>query len=78
MIPKVQNCVDDSLATFATYFKVPIHPVGRYEIEVRHKSSIPDNVKIWQAFKDDKKIHKFLTLIEEFEGLDVDEENEIL
>ena len=54
LIPIVQNCVVDSLATSTTTFWVPMHPVGKYEIELRHRPYVPDNVKNWQVFKDDK------------------------
>ena len=53
-----------------------MHPIGKYEIELRHRLSILDNVKNWQVFEDDKQIHNFLTLTGEFEGLAVDEENQ--
>ena len=56
LIPIVQNSLVDSLATSVEDFKVPMHPIGKYEIEVRHRSSIPDNVKSWQVFEDDKQI----------------------
>ena len=78
LIPRVQNCVVDSLATSAAAFKVPMHPVGKYEIKVRHGPSVPNNVKIWKVFEDDKKIQKSLTLTKEFDGLIIDEENELL
>ena len=32
MIPILQNCIADSLATSAVVFKVSIHPSGEYEI----------------------------------------------
>ena len=74
----LQNYVVDSLATSADVLKVPMHPGGRYEIEVSHRPSILDNVTGWQVFEDDKQIQKFLTLIGEFDGLTIDEENELL
>ena len=55
-----------------------MHPSGKYEVEVKHRPSIPDNVKIWQVFEDDKQIQKFLTLTREFDGLTINEENELL
>ena len=67
----------DSLATSTSNFNVPENPIGRYEIEVRHRPSIPNNVKNWQVFEDDKQIHQFLTLAGDFEGAVVDKENEI-
>ena len=63
----------DCLATLVVAFKVPMHSVGKYEIESRHRPFVLDNVKSWKVFEHDKKIHKFLTLTWEFEGLVVDE-----
>ena len=53
-----------------------MHLVGKYDIELRHRPFVPDNVKNWKVFEDDKNIHNFLTLTGEFEALVVDEENE--
>ena len=75
LIPIVQNCVVDSLATSASTFNFPTHPIGKYEIEVRNKNFVLDSVKRWKVFKDDKQIYQFLTLVGEFEGATVDEEN---
>ena len=63
----------DSLATSASTFNVPTHPIGKYEIEVRNKICVLDSVKRWKVFKDDKQICQFLTLVGEFEGATVDE-----
>jgi len=35
-------------------------------VEIRHRPSIPDNVKHWQVFEDDQQIKRFLELIKEF------------
>ena len=78
LIPILQNCIDDSPTTFSTSFKVPMHPSGKYEVEDRHKPSVPNNVKSWQVFEDDKQIQKFLTLTREFDGLTIYEENGLL
>jgi hypothetical protein len=48
----------------------------RYEIEVRHKPSIPDNIKYWQVFNDDQELKRFLETIGEFSAISVDQENE--
>lgn len=45
LVPRRQNGVVDSLATFAAVFKITIHPNKRYEIKVKHRPSVPDNVK---------------------------------
>ena len=63
LIPRVQNCVVDSLATSLVSLKVPMHSVGKYEIKVRHITFFLDNVKSWKVFKDEKEIQNFLTLI---------------
>ena len=73
LIPIFQNCIVDSLATFAMVFKVPMHSSGKYEVEVKNKTSVPENVKRRQVFEDDKQIQKFLTLTGEFDGLIIDE-----
>ena len=62
----------DSLAVAASTFKPPINPRLRYEIELRHKTSIPDNVKHWQVFEDDEQINQFLTMIGNFEDNQID------
>jgi ribonuclease HI len=50
----------DSLALVASNFKTPILPNLRFEVEVRHKNSIPYNINNWQVFKDDEEIKIFL------------------
>jgi hypothetical protein len=40
----------DSLATSASNFKVPLPPKFRYDVEVKYRPSIPDNVKQWKVF----------------------------
>ena len=77
LIPRVQKCVVDSLATSTSTFNVPTHPIGKYEIEVRNKFFFPDSVNTWKVFKDDKQICQFLTLVGEIEGATVDEEKNI-
>ena len=78
LIPRLYNYIANSLATSATGFKVPMYPRGRYEIEVRNMPSIPDNMKICKVIEDNKKIQEFLSLIEEFYGLSIEEENDLL
>ena len=77
LIPQQQNCIVDSLATYVFVFNIPMHPNRKYEVEDRHRPSVPDNVKSWKVFEDDKQIHNFLTLTGEFEGLTIDE-NDII
>ena len=62
----------DSLAVVGTTFKQTINPRLRCEIELRHRPSIPDNVKHWQVFEDDDQINQFLTMIGNFEDSQID------
>ena len=32
---------------------MPIHQNKRFEIEVKHRPAVPDNIKYWQVFDDD-------------------------
>lgn len=44
-IPRGQNVIANALAVAASLFKIPIHPNRKYEIEVKHRPAVPDNVK---------------------------------
>ena len=65
LIPIVHKCIADSLDNLASAFNGPTHPIEKYEIEVRHRPSISDNVKSWKVFEYDTQIHQFLTLPKE-------------
>jgi hypothetical protein len=45
-----------SLAVSESNFKVPIPPKLRYDVEVKYRPSIPDNVEHWRVFEDDLEI----------------------
>ena len=59
VIRRSQNHIADALAVTTSVFKIPIYPNRRYKIEVKHRPSVPDNVKYWQVFEDDSHINKF-------------------
>jgi len=61
-----------SLAMFASTCKLPFQPNHQYTFEVRHRPAIPDNLKNWQVFENDKQINHFLTLDEEFASINID------
>ena len=46
-IPRKENAKADSLAVSASLFQILQNPKEKYQIEVRHKPSIPDNVDHW-------------------------------
>ena len=55
-------------------FKVPLPPKLKYDIEVKYRPSIPDNVKHWKVFEDDLEIKRFLETVEEFSALHIDQD----
>ena len=75
VIPREQNAIADALAVSTSLFKIPIHPNKKYEIEVKHRPAVPDNIKYWQVFEDDKQVERFLTTSGEFENCFIDDEN---
>jgi hypothetical protein len=64
------------LALAASNFKTPMFPNLKFEVEVRHKPSIPDSIKHWQVFKDNEEIQRFLKTIEEFSNISIDQDDE--
>ena len=76
IIPRSQNVIADTFAVAANTFRIPIHPNTKYTIEVKHRPTIPDNVKYWQVFEDDDHIESFLTLSDDYENMAIDEEEE--
>jgi ribonuclease HI len=71
-IPREDNVVVDSLAVSASQFKVPQPPMAKYDVEIKYRPSIPDNVKHWKVFEDDLEIKKFLQSVDEFTALHID------
>ena len=77
VIPIYQNNIVDALATSASIFKILIYPNKNFEIQVKHKPIIPENVKYWQVFEDNLQIRIFLENGEEFFNTQIDEDNEL-
>jgi hypothetical protein len=73
-IPRGKNQITDALATSASVFKIPIFPNRKYEIEVKHRPTVPDNIKHWQVFEDDKQVERFLQMSDEFANINIDDE----
>ena len=55
-----------------------MHPNGKYEVKVRHRPSVLENVKSWKIFEDDKQIQNFLILTGDFNGLTIDEDTGLI
>jgi hypothetical protein len=44
-VPREEKIVADSLVVSTSKFRVPLPPKLKYEVEVKYRPSIPDNVK---------------------------------
>jgi hypothetical protein len=75
-ISREENAVADSLAVSMNNFKVPLPPKLIYDIEVKYKPSIPDNVKHWKVFEDDLEIKRFVEVVDEFSTLHIDQDHD--
>jgi ribonuclease HI len=70
------NQQEDSLASTTSNLKTLLCSNLRYEIEVKHRPSIPNNIKHWKCFSDDQELNFFLETIDEFSAISIDQENE--
>jgi ribonuclease HI len=73
-VPREENAMVDSLVVSTSNFRVPLPPNLRYDVEVKYRPSIPDNVKHWKVFKDDLEIKIFLETIDEFSAIHIDQD----
>jgi len=77
-IPRAKNQLVDSLAVFYSMFIPPIPPRVVYEVQMKYRPSLPDNVQHWKVFEDDDEVNRFLQVIDEFSEMQIDQENEAL
>ena len=73
IIPRNKNAIANSLLVFASVFKIHAYPNKKYEIEIKHMPTIPNNVDHWQVFDDDKQINRLMDMFEEFDNLSIDQ-----
>ena len=74
-IPRALNHLADSLAVSASLFVSPLPPKLSYDVQVKYRHSLPDNVKFWKVFENDDELSKFLHLVDEFCDIHIDKEN---
>ena len=74
-IPRAMNHLANSLAVSASTFTPPFPPKMSYEIQVKYRPSLPDNVKFWKVFENDDDLSKFLQVVDEFSYMHIDKEN---
>jgi hypothetical protein len=72
-VPREENTLVDSLAVSASMFRIPLPPKIKYDVEIRYRPSVPDNIKHWKVFEDDFEIKKFLESVDEFSALHIDQ-----
>jgi ribonuclease HI len=75
-IPREENTMADSLAISVSHFRIPLPPKLRYDVEVRYRPSVPDNIKHWKVFEEDLEIRKFLESVDEFFALHIDQDHD--
>jgi hypothetical protein len=75
-IPREENTMFDSLVLSASNFRVPIPPKIKYDVEVKYKPSIEDNVKYWKVFENDLELKNFLETVDDFSTLHVDQDHD--
>ena len=74
-IPRDQNIHADAFAVSTSSFKIPDHIDVLYQIQVKYRPSIPNNLKHWQIFEDDEHLKSFLQVIDNFSFLQIDEDS---
>jgi hypothetical protein len=52
-IPRDLTQKEDSLPLVSRTFRPPIGPNIKYQVEIRHRTTIPNNLKHWKVFSDD-------------------------
>jgi hypothetical protein len=57
--------MDDSLVVSASHFRVPLPPKLKYDVGVKYRSYVPENIKHWKVFEDDNEIKNFLESVSE-------------
>ena len=71
-IPRAMNHLVDSLAVSASMF-IPCLPYKlSYDIQVKYRPSLHDNVEFWKVFENDDELSKFLQVVEEFSDMHID------
>ena len=47
IVPREQNVIANALGASTSLFKIPIYQNKKYEIQVKHRPTVPDNLKYW-------------------------------
>jgi len=71
-IPRAQNQLSDSLSVFASLFVPPLPPRLVYEVQMKYRPSLSNNIHHWNFFKDDNELNRFLQAVDEFSDMEID------
>jgi len=71
-ISRNHNIHAHSLDTFASTCKLLFDPNHHVTAEIKHRPTVPNNVKDWEVFENDTQINNFLTLEHEFSNINID------
>ena len=72
----MKNQLADSLVVSASMFIPPMPPRLVYEVQVKYRPSLPDNVKCWKVFEVDDQINRLLQVFDDFATMHIDQEKE--
>lgn len=73
-IPRDQNIHVDASAISASSFKIRDQTNLLYQIQVKYRPFILDNLKHWEIFEDDEHLKSFLQFVDQFSVLQNDED----
>jgi hypothetical protein len=76
-IPREKNALADSLAVSVSLFRIPLSPKRKYDVEIKYRPAVPDNVRHWKVFEDDLEIKNFLQVVDEFSTLHIDQDPDL-
>jgi ribonuclease HI len=65
-VPREENAMANYLVVSTNHFRIPLPPKIRYDVEIRYKPFVPNNMKHWKVFEDDLEIIIFLESRESF------------
>jgi len=77
-VSRSKNIIVDSLATATSNLKIPMNSSNKFEIHVKHRPIVLDNLRYWQVFWDDNEINSFFQNEGKFKNafIDVCDSNE--
>jgi ribonuclease HI len=72
-----KNVLANSLAISASLFRIPLLPKNKYDVEIKYRPSVLNNVKHWKVFEDGLEIKNFLQVVDEFSTLHIDQDPDL-